>query len=116
MLSGGNYAVAFNDKPETVSFMEHLVSPDFANGRISADKGGFISPNKAHDTSLYSSDLDRQFATLLTSADVVRFDASDLMPGEVGAGSFWKEGTNFVAGTNTLDQFVQNVDESWPTS
>jgi alpha-glucoside transport system substrate-binding protein len=116
MLSGGNYAVAFNDKPETVSFMEHLISPDFADARIEADKGGFISPNKAHDTSLYSSDLDRQFAELLTSADVVRFDASDLMPGEVGAGSFWKEGTNYVAGTNSLDDFVENVDASWPSS
>jgi alpha-glucoside transport system substrate-binding protein len=116
MLSGGNYAVAFNDKPETVSFMKHLAGPDFANARINADVGGFISPNKAQDTSLYSSDLDRQFAELLVTADVVRFDASDLMPGEVGSGSFWKEGTNYVAGSNTLDQFVENVDASWPSN
>lgn len=116
MLSAGNYAVAFNDKPETVAFMKVLADPAYANARITANKGGFISPNKKTDVSLYTSDLDRQFASLLTTSDVVRFDASDLMPGEVGAGSFWKEGTNYVSGAETVDEFLKNVQASWPKS
>ena len=36
----------------------------------------------------------------------MRFDASDLMPGEVGSGSFWKEGTNYVSGTEDVDEFL----------
>jgi alpha-glucoside transport system substrate-binding protein len=44
----------------------------------------------------------------------VRFDASDLMPGAVGAGSFWKEMTSFVSGTENLDTALKNIDASWP--
>ncbi len=47
-------------------------------------------------------------------ADPVRFDGSDNMPSEVGAGSFWREGTNWVLGTNDLDTFLDNVEASWP--
>jgi alpha-glucoside transport system substrate-binding protein len=44
----------------------------------------------------------------------VRFDASDLMPGEVGAGSFWKLGTDYVTGAINVDKFAEEVDKSWP--
>ncbi len=47
---------------------------------------------------------------------MVRFDASDLMPGEVGAGSFWKEATNYVSGTVDVDEMLANIQESWPSS
>jgi alpha-glucoside transport system substrate-binding protein len=116
MLSGGNYAVAFNDKPEVVAFMKHLASSDYSDARLRANVGGFISPNKNTDQSLYPSDLDRQFAELLTTSDTVRFDGADLMPGEVGSGSFWKEGTNWVSGTVDTDEFLDSVQASWPTS
>ena len=36
--------------------MEFLASADYANARIEADKGGFLSPNQKHDTSLYADD------------------------------------------------------------
>jgi alpha-glucoside transport system substrate-binding protein len=114
MLSGGNYAVAFNDEPATVAFMKHLASSAYSNARLEANVGGFISPNETTDDSLYPSDLDRQFADLLTSSDVVRFDGADLMPGEVGSGSFWKEGTNWVSGTIDTDEFLSAVEDSWP--
>ena len=42
-----------------------------------------------------------------------RFDASDLMPGSVGAGTFWTEVTAWVAGGDT-QTFVDNVEASWP--
>jgi alpha-glucoside transport system substrate-binding protein len=116
MLSGGNYAVAFNDKPETLAFMKHLASPEYSNARLRANVGGFISPNSKTDDSLYPSDLDRQFADLLVSSDTVRFDGADLMPGEVGSGSFWKEGTNWVSGTIDTDEFLDRVQASWPKS
>jgi alpha-glucoside transport system substrate-binding protein len=114
LLSGGVYAVAFNDEPATVAALEYIASADYANARIKADKGGFLSPNKTHDTSLYSTELDRTLAEILVTADPLRFDASDLMPGEVGAGSFWKEGTNYVSGTIDAQEFVDNVEASWP--
>ena len=113
-LSGGTYIVAFNDDADTLAALDFLASEDYANARIKADFGGFLSPNQEHDTSLYSSDLDRTLAEILVTADPVRFDGSDNMPSEVGAGTFWKEGTNWVLGTNELDQFLDNVEASWP--
>jgi alpha-glucoside transport system substrate-binding protein len=115
-LSGGTYIVAFNDNEATMKAIEYLASPDYANARIKANKGGFLSPNQKHDTSLYSDDLDRQLAEILTTADPLRFDGSDLMPSEVGAGTFWKEGTNWVLGSGDLKKFLDNVEASWPDS
>jgi len=114
-LTGGTYIVAFNDDPSTLEALEFLASADYANARIEADFGGFLSPNKSHDTSLYTSSLDQTLAEILVEADPVRFDGSDSMPSEVGAGSFWREGTDWVLGTNTLDEFLDNVEESWPS-
>jgi alpha-glucoside transport system substrate-binding protein len=112
-LTGGTYIVAFNDRPETLATLEFLASADYANARIEADRGGFLSPNQAHDTSLYSSPLDQTLAEILVTADPARFDGSDLMPSEVGAGSFWREGTNWVLGTQDLETFLANVEASW---
>ena len=50
------------------------------------------------------------------TADPFRFDGSDLMPGAVGSGSFWKEGSDFITGANDLDQFLDKVEASWPAS
>jgi alpha-glucoside transport system substrate-binding protein len=116
LLSGGTYAVAFNDNEATMKAMEFLAGPGYADARNKADKGGFLSPNKEHDTSLYSADLDRTLAKLLVESETVRFDGSDNMPASVGTGSFWKEGTNWVLGTSTQKQFLDNVEASWPKS
>jgi alpha-glucoside transport system substrate-binding protein len=36
------------------------------------------------------------------------------MPGEVGAGSFWKGMTDYISGSVDLDTALQEIDESWP--
>ena len=47
-------------------------------------------------------------------ATTLRFDASDLMPGEVGSGSFWKGMTSYISGTTDLDTALKEIDDSWP--
>jgi alpha-glucoside transport system substrate-binding protein len=47
-------------------------------------------------------------------ASAVRFDGSDLMPGQVGAGSFWKEMTSYVSGKSDLATAMKNIDATWP--
>ncbi len=64
--------------------------------------------------SVYPSDLERTFAEILVKGDPVRFDASDLMPGAVGSGAWWKNGTNYITGAETLDEFLGNVENAWP--
>ena len=114
VLGAGTHAVAFTDKPETLAVMEYIGTAEYANARIMADKGGFLSPNREHDTSLYSSDFDRGLADILVSADPFRFDASDLMPGEVGAGEFWRSGTDYVSGSKTAQEFADDTENAWP--
>jgi alpha-glucoside transport system substrate-binding protein len=114
VLGGGAYAVPFNDKPETIATIKYLASPEYANTRILARAGGFLSANKYHDVSTYETDIERTFADTLVQADPFRFDASDLMPGAVGAGSFWKLGTDYVSGAIDIDKMLDGIEASWP--
>ena len=43
-----------------------------------------------------------------------RFDASDLMPAVVGAGTFWRGMAEWTGGDKDLDDVLKEIDESWP--
>jgi alpha-glucoside transport system substrate-binding protein len=113
-LIAGTYVAALNDKPETLATLRYLATAEYANTRIEAGVGGFLSPNTQHDTSLYPNPLEQTLADILVNADPARFDGSDQMPSEVGAGSFWREGTNFVLGSSDAQTFLSNIESSWP--
>ena len=61
----------------------------------------------------YTTDLERKAAKSILDADSVRFDGSDLMPGEVGSGSFWKGITDYVSGSADLDQALTTIQAGW---
>jgi alpha-glucoside transport system substrate-binding protein len=111
VLGGGDVFSAFNDRPETAAFMEYLASPEGAETWVKA--GGFISPNKGVPADWYGSYVDQAQAEILQNATTLRFDASDLMPAEVGAGTFWTGMVDWVSGTNTETVF-QAIEDSWP--
>ncbi|MEM8863264.1 MAG: fasciclin domain-containing protein, partial [Chloroflexota bacterium] len=50
----------------------------------------------------------------IANATSVRFDASDLMPGEVGAGTFWTGMTSYVNGDADLPTILAEIEASWP--
>jgi alpha-glucoside transport system substrate-binding protein len=64
---------------------------------------------------MYSNPLEADVAKVLAGATSFRFDGSDLMPGEVGAGSFWKGMTDYASGSADLDTILKEIDASWPT-
>ena len=76
--------------------------------------GGALSPHNDADLEWYGSDIERGVAELVSEATSVRFDGSDLMPGSVGAGSFWKGMTDWVSGTVDLETALAEIDASWP--
>ncbi|MNE68739.1 hypothetical protein D3C80_1644170 [compost metagenome] len=47
------------------------------------------------------------------TADTIRFDGSDLMPGSVGAGTFWKGMTDYISGTVNLDTALKEIQAGW---
>ena len=114
MLGGGEVIAAFNDKPEVEFVAKFLTSAEFANERLAL--GNWLTPNKKADISLVTDPLEQTFAKLLVESDVFRFDGSDLMPGEVGAGTFWSEMVEWVVGNKSTDEALAAIEDSWPTS
>ncbi len=111
-LSGGNYAAMLVDRPEVVEVMNFLASEEYASARAPAP--GFLSPNKNVDTSQYPDEFTAGFGEILAAGDPVRFDASDLMPGAVGAGSFWSAAVDITTGAKDVPTAFGEVEQSWP--
>lgn len=113
MLGGGDLNAVTNKKAESMDTLRYLMSVDFANN--AAKNAGKFSPRKDYDTTLLPDKFDQVFANIGKTADVFRFDASDLMPGSVGGGTFWKEGTAWITGQST-DETLANIEKSWPAA
>ncbi len=111
-LVAGDIMAMFNDRPETRAVMEFFTKGEAVKEWLAA--GGALSPHLDAELDWYGDDLDRGIAELVTEATSVRFDGSDLMPGEVGAGSFWTGMTDFFSGTADMDTVLAEIDESWP--
>ena len=59
--------------------------------------------------------MDRGIAEILAAATTFRFDASDLMPGAVGAGTFWTGMTDLANDPNAdIDAILDSIDASFP--
>lgn len=105
--AGGEFVTAFSSKKAVQMVQDYMSSPDFANARVKL--GGVISANNGADPTLASSQfLTDTMKTLQDPKTTVRFDASDLMPATVGAGSFWKGMVNWIDGTPT-DQVLSAI-------
>lgn len=112
VLVAGDLMVMFNDRPEVRALMEFFSKAEGVEGWVKA--GGTLSPHKDADLDWYTTYVDRKVAELLLNATSVRFDASDLMPAEVGSGSFWKAMTDWISGSTDLDTALTEIDASWP--
>jgi alpha-glucoside transport system substrate-binding protein len=116
LLGGGDLASIFGDSAEreaVVATLEFMASDEF--GGPWAAGGGWLSPHSTFDNSQYADEITRSIADLAAEADVFRFDASDLMPAVVGAGTFWRGMTEWTSGEKELDQVLTEIDESWPS-
>ncbi len=114
VTGGGEFPVAFRDAEEVEAVRAYLSSDTWANNRVSL--GGVISANKGLDSDNASSELLKQSIEILQDPDTTfRFDGSDLMPGAVGADSFWKGIVAWIGGQST-QQTVDAIEASWPTS
>ena len=112
VLVAGDLMVMFNDRPEVKALIEYFTTGKGVEAWVRA--GGAISMHNDSSLDWYTNEIDRRVAESILAASTVRFDASDLMPGEVGAGSFWKAMTDFVSGSVDLDTALQEIDDSWP--
>ena len=82
VVGGGDVIVMFKDTPASEALVKYLASPEAAS--IWAKRGGFSSPNKNVDPSVYPDEITRTTATALAKAPTFRFDMSDLAPAKFG--------------------------------
>lgn len=113
MLGAGDIYAAGNDKPESMDVLLYTGSKEYAEAVLASRKE--ISPRKDIDVASISDPLAKGFQELLASSEVFRFDGSDLMPGAVGAGTFWTEITAWIVGQDT-ETTLKNIEASWPAS
>jgi alpha-glucoside transport system substrate-binding protein len=113
-LGAGDGVIVFNDRPEVRAFAQFLSTPEGIEGWVKL--GSAIAANVNVPSEWYEGHYKSEVAAgLLANATDFRFDASDLMPAAVGAGSFWTGMVDWIAanGENT-DQVLPAIDESWP--
>lgn len=112
VLGAGEFAVAFDDRPEVQAFQTYLSSPEWANRK--AELGNWISANQGLDIENVDTEINRLSVELLQDSEsVFRFDASDMMPGEIGADALWSEMEEWFA-TDKSDQAVlRSVERAW---
>lgn len=114
VTGGGEIVAAFDDSESTKKVQEYLSSADWANSRVKL--GGVISANKGLDPANASSDILKEAIRILQDdSTTFRFDASDLMPGAVGAGTFFKGMVDWINGTDT-DTVLSQIQAGWPSS
>ncbi|WP_370449868.1 ABC transporter substrate-binding protein [Cellulomonas sp. PhB143] len=118
VLGGGEFNLAFADRPEVQAFQTYLSTDLWANTKAKASSdatgGGWISANTGLDTANLVNPIDQLAAGILQDPNTVfRFDGSDQMPAAVGSNSFWKQSTSWITGQSTKDT-LDKIESSWP--
>jgi len=113
-LGGGEFVAAFSDAPAVQAVQLYLTSADWNNKK--AALGGWFSPHLGLDTANVADPVNKVAVEILQNATTFRFDASDLMPGEVGAGSFWTEMTAWIAEDKADQAVLDAIQATWPAS
>ena len=111
VLGGGTLFAITEDAPAAHSFIEFLQTP--IAHEIWMAQAGFLTPLKGVNTAVFGDPTLAPMNDILLNATTFRFDGSDLMPGAVGAGTFW---TGMVDYNNGADaQAVADaIEASWP--
>jgi alpha-glucoside transport system substrate-binding protein len=110
VLGAGTVWGITNDAPEAHALMTYLQSTEAHE--IWMARKGFLTPHKGVDTSKFSDPTLRKMNDILLNATTFRFDASDLMPGGVGAGSFWTGMVDYSGGKSAQD-VADGIQASW---
>ncbi|MFN8621538.1 MAG: ABC transporter substrate-binding protein [Chloroflexota bacterium] len=113
-LGAGDALLMMADRPEVRALAEYLSTPAGIEAWIKA--GSAISANQTTPADWYAGSYKLAVASdIVAKATSFGFDASDLMPPQVGAGAEWTELTNWISsGGADTEKVLQNIDAAWP--
>ncbi|MET8153224.1 ABC transporter substrate-binding protein [Actinoplanes sp. NPDC049668] len=113
VLGGGEFNVAFADRPEVKAFQTYLSTDTWANIKAKVSQG-WVSANKGLKPENLSNPVDKLAAVILLDPKATfRFDGSDMMPAAVGSNAYWKQATSWITGQDTVTT-VNNIEKAWP--
>ncbi|MEO5807814.1 ABC transporter substrate-binding protein [Devosia sp.] len=110
VLGAGTLAVVTKDSPAAQAFVDFLLNP--ISNEVWMAQSGFLSTLKAANVDTYANETLKGEGSILLNATTFRFDGSDLMPGAIGAGSFWTGMVDFVGGKSAKD-VGDEIQASW---
>ena len=110
VLGGGTLMAITDPSDGANAFMEFLKLP--LAHEVFGAQSGFLTPLKSVNMETYLNDALRGQAEILVNATTFRFDGSDLMPGGVGAGSFWTGMVDYVGGKDA-QAVADDIQASW---
>ena len=110
VLGAGTLWAITNDSPGAHALIEFLKSP--IAHELWMAQGGFLTPHQGANTALFADPTVAKMNDILLGATTFRFDGSDLMPGGVGAGSFWTGMVDYAGGKSASDVAAE-IQSSW---
>ena len=110
VLGGGTLMAITNASDAANAFVEFLKTP-FAHEVMMAQTG-FLTPHSGVNLDAYNNATLRKQGEILLNATTFRFDASDLMPGVVGQGTFWTGMVDYTGGKDAA-AVAADIQSSW---
>ncbi len=110
VLGAGTVWAITKDSKGAEAFMNFLQSP--IAHEIWMAQTGFLTPHKGVNTAVYTDPTVAKMNDILLNADTFRFDASDLMPGAVGAGAFWTGMVDYAGGKDATE-VANGIQAAW---
>ncbi|MCY3877230.1 MAG: ABC transporter substrate-binding protein [Rhodobacteraceae bacterium] len=110
VLGAGTVWTITNENQAAHDLIAYLQDP--RSHEIWMARKGFLTPHKGVNPDAFGDPTLRKMNDILLNATTFRFDGSDLMPGGVGAGSFWTGMVDYAGGKSAADVAAE-VQASW---
>ncbi len=110
VLGAGTLVAITKDTPAARAFIDFLKTP--IAHEVWMAQAAFLTPYKGVNAEAYANDPLKKQGEILTSATTFRFDASDLMPGKIGAGAFWTGMIDYVGGKDA-EAVATDIQNAW---
>jgi len=110
VLGAGTLMSITNDSKGARAFIDFIRSP--IAHELWMAQTGFISAHLKANPEVYSSEAAKKQGEIIRYATTFRFDGSDLMPGKIGAGSFWTGMVDYTGGEDAKD-VAHDIQKTW---
>lgn len=107
VIAAGDAVTMFTGTEQSRELMNYVATAEAQRYWL---QRGAISPNKNVEVDEYGDPITQEAAQALTNADIVVFDASDLMPAELN-NQFFAGVLDYVRNPADLDQILQDLEQ-----